>query len=78
MAQRIKVCMICGHAHILGSSSTRSINTCFCATLYGQRADHSGFNIGIAGSSPSKCMDACVRLFCVYVVLCIGSGLSTA
>jgi hypothetical protein len=32
---------------------------------------------GIVGSNPTRGMDACVRLFLVYVVLCAGSGLAT-
>jgi hypothetical protein len=32
---------------------------------------------GIVGSNPTWGMDACVRLFCVCVVLCVGSGLAT-
>jgi hypothetical protein len=28
------------------------------------------------GSNPTQGMDACVRLFCVCVVLCVGSGLA--
>jgi hypothetical protein len=31
-------------------------------------------NVGIVGSNPTQGMDACVRLFCVCVVLCLGSG----
>jgi hypothetical protein len=34
-------------------------------------------NTGIVGSNPVQLMDVCVRLFCVYVVLCVGSGLAT-
>jgi hypothetical protein len=34
-------------------------------------------NTGIVGSNPTQGMDACVRLLCVCVVLCIGSGLAT-
>jgi hypothetical protein len=34
-------------------------------------------NIGMVGSIPTQGMDVCVRLFCVYVVLCVGSGLVT-
>jgi hypothetical protein len=30
---------------------------------------------GMVGSNPSRGMDVCVRLFCVCVVLCIGSDL---
>jgi hypothetical protein len=37
--------------------------------------DHS--NAGIVGSNPTPGMDVCVRLFYVYVVLCVGSGLAT-
>jgi hypothetical protein len=33
---------------------------------------------GIMGSNPTHSMDVwCVRLFCVCVVLCLGSGLAT-
>jgi hypothetical protein len=32
-------------------------------------------NTGIVGSNPTRGMDVCVRLFCVCVVLCVGSGL---
>jgi hypothetical protein len=34
-------------------------------------------NTGVVGSNPTQGMDVCVRLFCVYVVLCIGRGLAT-
>jgi hypothetical protein len=34
-------------------------------------------NAGIVGSNPTQCMNVCVRLFCVCVVLCVGSGLAT-
>jgi hypothetical protein len=33
-------------------------------------------NIGIVGSNPTWSMDVFVRLFCVYVILCVGSGLA--
>jgi hypothetical protein len=33
-------------------------------------------NAGILGSNPTRGMDACVRLFCVCVVLCVGSDLA--
>jgi hypothetical protein len=33
-------------------------------------------NPGIVGSDPTRSMDDCVRLFCVCVVLCVGSGLA--
>jgi hypothetical protein len=32
---------------------------------------------GIVSSNPTQVMDVCVRLFCVCVVLCVGSGLAT-
>jgi hypothetical protein len=32
---------------------------------------------GIVGSNPTQGMDVCVRLFCVCVVVCVGSGLTT-
>jgi hypothetical protein len=34
-------------------------------------------NAGIMGSNPIQDMDVCVRLFCVCVVLYVGSGLAT-
>jgi hypothetical protein len=34
-------------------------------------------NTGVIGSNPTRGMDVCVRVFCVYAVLCIGSGLAT-
>jgi hypothetical protein len=34
-------------------------------------------NFWIVGSNPTQGMDVCVRLFCVCVVLCVGSGLAT-
>jgi hypothetical protein len=34
-------------------------------------------NTGIVGSNPTRDMYVCVRLFCVCVVLCVGSGLAT-
>jgi hypothetical protein len=32
---------------------------------------------GIMGSNPTRCMDVCIRLFRISVVLCVGSGLVT-
>jgi hypothetical protein len=32
---------------------------------------------GVVGSNPTQGMDVWVRLFCVCVVLCVGSGLAT-
>jgi hypothetical protein len=34
-------------------------------------------NARIVGSNPTQDMYICVRLFCVCVVLCVGSGLAT-
>jgi hypothetical protein len=34
-------------------------------------------NAGIVGSNPTRGTDVCVRLFCVCVVLCVGSCLAT-
>jgi hypothetical protein len=34
-------------------------------------------NTGVVGSNPTQSMDGCLRLFCVCVVLCVGSGLAT-
>jgi hypothetical protein len=34
-------------------------------------------NTGIVGSNPTRGMDVCLHLFCVCVVLCVGSGLAT-
>jgi hypothetical protein len=33
-------------------------------------------NTGIVGSNPTQGMDVCLRLFCLYVVLCVGKGLA--
>jgi hypothetical protein len=33
-------------------------------------------NVWIVSSNPAQDMDVCVRLFCVCVVLCVGSGLA--
>jgi hypothetical protein len=34
-------------------------------------------NAGIVGSNPTQGIDVCMRLFCVCVVLCVGSALAT-
>jgi hypothetical protein len=34
-------------------------------------------NAWIVGSNPTRSMDVCMRLFCVCVVVCAGSGLAT-
>jgi hypothetical protein len=34
-------------------------------------------NAAIVGSNPNQGMNVCVPLFCVYVVLFVGSGLDT-
>jgi hypothetical protein len=34
-------------------------------------------NTGILGSNPTRGVDVCVHLFCVRVVLFVGSGLGT-
>jgi hypothetical protein len=34
-------------------------------------------NTGIVVSNTTRGMSACVRLLCVYVVLCVGRGLTT-
>jgi hypothetical protein len=34
-------------------------------------------NAGIVGSNPTRGMDDYMRLFCVCVLLCVGSGLAT-
>jgi hypothetical protein len=34
-------------------------------------------NTGVRGSNPTRGMDVCVRLFSVFVVLCVGSVLAT-
>jgi hypothetical protein len=35
-------------------------------------------NAGIVGSNPTRCMDVCVRLFYVYVVMYVESDLATS
>jgi hypothetical protein len=34
-------------------------------------------NTSVVGSNPTRGNDACVRLFCVCVLLCVGSGFAT-
>jgi hypothetical protein len=34
-------------------------------------------NAEIVGSNPTQGMVVCARLFCVFIVLCVGSGLAT-
>jgi hypothetical protein len=34
-------------------------------------------NTGVVGSNPTRVMCVCARLFCVCVILCVGSGLVT-
>jgi hypothetical protein len=34
-------------------------------------------NTGIVGSKPTRGIDVCVRLFCVCVAKCAGSGIAT-
>jgi hypothetical protein len=36
-----------------------------------------GLKAGIAGSNPTQNVEVCVRLFCVCIVLRVGSGLAT-
>jgi hypothetical protein len=45
--------------------------------IYTSGAYHSGSNAGIVGSNPATGMDVYVCLFCVCVVLCVGSNLPT-
>jgi hypothetical protein len=34
-------------------------------------------NTGVMGSNPTRGMDVCEYIFCVCVVVCVGSGLAT-
>jgi hypothetical protein len=34
-------------------------------------------NTGVVCSNPTRGIDICATLFCVYVVLCVGGGLET-
>jgi hypothetical protein len=34
-------------------------------------------NTGMVGSNPTRGRDVCVRLFCICIVLCVGSGTAT-
>jgi hypothetical protein len=36
------------------------------------------WNTGVVGLKPTRGMDVCVRLFCVCVVLCVGTDLATS
>jgi hypothetical protein len=47
------------------------------AARYNAWTVFAGSNAGIVGSDPTQGMDVCVRLFCVCVVVCEGSGLAT-
>jgi hypothetical protein len=47
------------------------------ATRYNVWTVFARLNAGIVGSSPTRGMGVCVRLFCVCAVLCAGSGLAT-
>jgi hypothetical protein len=47
------------------------------AALCKARFFFSRSNIGIVGSNPTQRMDVCLRLFCICVVLFVGSGLAT-
>jgi hypothetical protein len=53
----------------------------FCRSLWPRGLRHetvfSRSNARIVGSNTTPGMDDCVRLFCVCVVLCVGSGLAT-
>jgi hypothetical protein len=44
--------------------------------VYGMNRLRKARNTGIVVSNPTRGMDVCVRLFCVCVVLCVGSGLA--
>jgi hypothetical protein len=35
------------------------------------------FNPGVMGSNSTQAMDVCVRLLCVCVIMCVGSGIPT-
>jgi hypothetical protein len=51
-----------------------------CNIVYATSTSHTvcaRSDAGIVGSNPTRGMDVCVRLFCVCVVLCVGSGLAT-
>jgi hypothetical protein len=39
--------------------------------------DFTRSNTGVVGPNPNRGMDFCVRLLCVCVVLCVGSGPAT-
>jgi hypothetical protein len=51
-----------------------------CTWVDSSPADPSGLarsNTGNVGSKPTQGIDVCIRLFCVCVVLCVGSSLAT-
>jgi hypothetical protein len=58
------------HSHSLGKPIT-VVARSKASTLFARS------NAGIVGSNPTQGMDISVRLFCVCVVLCVGSGLAT-
>jgi hypothetical protein len=65
----------CFTARSLVTDGTSTRYVCVCAvkawTVFARS------NSGIVGSNPTRGMDVCVRLFCVFAVLCAGSGLAT-
>jgi hypothetical protein len=47
------------------------------ASRYKARTVFARSTAEIVGSNSTQGMDICVRLFCICVVLCVGSGLAT-
>jgi hypothetical protein len=69
-------------AQVLKNSPTFCVTQKFIAlirvaALYKASSVFPRSNTGIVGSNSTGDMDVCVRLFCVCVVLCVGTGLGT-
>jgi hypothetical protein len=65
----------------INTSTIRHRNSIFVSYHFTCRSKAWNFfarsNTGIVGSNPTQDMDVCVRLFCVSVALCVGSGPAT-
>jgi hypothetical protein len=61
---------------LLGALFSNIPTTVFARSKACTVSDHS--KSGITGSNPTPGMDMCVRLFCVCIILCVGSGFATS
>jgi hypothetical protein len=63
------------HNRHFNINETSCLHWLYLLTAASSGADHNGR--AVMGSNPTRGMDVCVCLFCVCVVLCVGSGLAT-